>query len=78
MDDERLMFEDVRICDNALWIFNNQIDRNVVDREGLAMLSCTPAVTAYLSRWYADARTHLRWDATQGHWVDDRDPQRAR
>jgi hypothetical protein len=78
MDDERLMFLDVRVCDNALWIFNNQIDRNVVDRDDLAMLSCTPAVAAYLSRWYADARTHLRWDATQGHWVDDRDPQRAR
>ena len=78
MDDERVIFEDYRICDNALWIFTNQIGRNVVGRDGLAMLRCTPDVTAYLSQWYADARTHLRWDATLTHWVDDRDVQRVR
>jgi hypothetical protein len=78
MDDERAIFEDYRICDNALWIFTNQIGRNVVDRDGLAMLRCTPAVIAYLSQWYAEARPHLRWDAALEHWVDDRDVQRAK
>jgi hypothetical protein len=78
MDDERVIFEDYRICDNALWIFTNQIGRNVVGRDDMVMVRCTPAVTAYLSQWYADARTHLRWDATPTHWVDDRDSQRAR
>jgi HEAT repeat protein len=73
MDDERVIFEDCRICDNALWIFTNQIGRNVVGRDDTVMVRCTPAVTAYLSQWYADVKTHLRWDATQAHWIDDRE-----
>lgn len=77
MDDERVMFEDYRICDNALWVFTDQIGRNVVDGEGVVMLRCTPDVVAYLNQWLADSRTHLRWDATQAHWVDDRSAHSA-
>ncbi len=78
MDDERVMFKDFRVCDNALWIFNLQIGLDVVDGAGTFVVRCSPEVAAYLDRWYADARTHLEWEATQAHWIDGRESPRAR
>jgi hypothetical protein len=78
MDDDRVMFLEVRVCDNALWIFEQQIGRYVVDRDGAWVSQhCTPAVAEYLNTWYADARTHLRWDTTQLRWADDRETSHA-
>jgi hypothetical protein len=70
MDDSRLMFLDVRVCDNALWIFEQQIGREVVDPGGAAMERVTPALAEFLARWHAEARARLRWDAANACWVE--------
>lgn len=71
LDDERGIFADYRMCDNALWILEDQIDQHVVDRNDSALERCTPAVARFLDGWYAQAKAHLRWDAAQARWIDD-------
>jgi len=78
MDDQRAMFEDFRVCDNALLVFENQIGCRVVNVTSLEGERCTPALAAFAKRWYGDARTQLRWDAACAHWVGDPIPHLSR
>src|SRR5262249_51415287 len=64
LSDRRPLFGDYRICDNALWILQQQLGMNLEDAQGNhAGSRCTPEVEAFLDRWYDGVADRLRWDA---------------
>jgi len=76
LDDQREMFLNHRICDNALWVIQQQMGASIVrsaEPEGEdASARCSEEVVDALAAWYADAAEHLQWDAAARHYVDRR------
>lgn len=69
LDDDRPLFADYSIGDNALWILLRQLGSELVDAEGEPVAQVTPEVTAFLRQWLAGHAGRLRWSDERGHYV---------
>jgi len=68
LDDRRTLFAEFRICGNAMWILGQQLG-SLVQVDGEPAGTCTPAIAAFLERWYSANRHRLVWDADACHWA---------
>jgi HEAT repeat protein len=71
LGDRRPMFDEFRLCDNALWVIERQLGMHV-EIDGKTESKCTPEAAAFLEQWFAANGNRLEWDAKVAHWVPTR------